>query len=607
MQKPLELLAPAKDAAHGIAAINYGADAVYIGGPRFGARSAAGNAMDEIERLAAYAHRFGARVYMTLNTLLYDDELAEVERLVRQAWETGVDALIVQDMAFLEMDLPPIALHASTQAAIRTPERAAFLERAGFSRLILERALSLDEIRAIRAATDAELEVFVHGAICVCYSGQCYLSQAIAGKSGNRGECLQPCRWDFSLRDGSGKTLAAGKHLLSVADLNLSDHLEALADAGATSFKIEGRLKEMTYLKNSVAYYRRKLDALLARRPEFSQASVGMVAFDFTPDPEKSFSRGFSDYFLNDTQNRVASFGTPKSVGKPLGRVARVLSDRIELEKNASLVAGDGICFMTPAGLTGTNVNRAEGRTVWPNRLDGFAPGAEIFRNHDHAFIRALDASRTRRTIGVVASLAASPGKIMLTLVDETGLAAEKSLTGDFDPPRDLEKNRNMWIAQLSKTGDTPFRMEGIDTVGEPPFLPAAAINALRREAFDALEAARLAAWRRPVLAPRDEAVPYPASSLDYRANVTNALSDKFYRNHGVTGPIEPGLELQQNYEEKELMRTRYCLRREMNLCPKLKKDIPEKLFLENKNHTFALHFDCRTCEMAVVYPEKKG
>jgi putative protease len=607
VKKPLELLAPAKDAAHGIAAVDYGADAIYIGGPRFGARSAAGNEIDEIGRLAAYAHRFGIRVYLTLNTLLYDDELREAERIVRQAWEAGVDALIVQDMAFLEMDLPPIALHASTQTAIRTPGRAVFLERAGFSRLILERALSLDEIRTIRAATGAELEVFVHGAICVCYSGQCYLSQAIAGKSGNRGECRQPCRWDFSLRDGNGKTFATGKHLLSVSDLNLSNHLEALADAGATSFKIEGRLKDMTYLKNSVAFYRQQLDALIARRPEFSRASAGTAAFDFIPDPEKSFSRGFSDYFLNDTQNRVASFGTPKSVGKPIGRVARMLSDRIELETESPLIAGDGICFMTPAGLAGTNVNRAEGRIVWPNRKNDLTPGTVLFRNHDHAFVRALDTCRTRRTIGVTALLDTAPGQITLTLTDETGVAAKKSLTGDFDPPKNADKNRETWVAQLSKTGETPFRMERVDITGDLPFLSAAAINVLRRETLAALDDARLGAWHRPAPAPRDEAARYPAVALDYRANVTNVFAEKFFRNHGVTGPVEAGLERQKKYAGKELMRTRYCLRREMNLCPKERKGNAEKLYLENKNHTFELHFDCRACEMAVVYPEKKG
>lgn len=406
--KSIELLAPAKDLQAAVAAVDYGADALYIGGARFGARHAAGNSAEEIARAVEYAHQYGVRVHATLNTLLYDGELAEAERQARELIAAGVDALIVQDMALRRMNLP-VELHASTQAATRTPEQALFLERCGFARVILERALSFDEIRAIRAACGGDLECFVHGAICVGYSGRCFLSRSMSERSGNRGACSQPCRLTYDLVDESGRTVVKGRHLLSVRDLNLSDRIGELIDAGITSFKIEGRLKDVGYIKNVVSHYRQRIDRELASRPGFCRSSVGESRPDFQPDPSKSFTRGESEYFFDGRRAGVASFDTPKAVGEFVGRVARVDGRSFTLAEPHDLAPGDGICFRTRNGLAGTNVNEVAGNRIVPNRMEGVVPGAEVFRNFDRRFSLALDRSRTRRVIPVRADAAITP------------------------------------------------------------------------------------------------------------------------------------------------------------------------------------------------------
>lgn len=607
MIRRLELLAPAKDAEHGVAAIDYGADAVYIGAPKFGARAAVGNSMEEIQRLTEYAHRFRARVYLALNTVLYDDELAEAERIARQAWEAGVDTLIVQDMALAEMDLPPIPLHASTQTFNLSPEKAAFFEQAGFSRLILERAASLDDIRKIRQASDIELEAFVHGAICVCYSGQCYMSHAVTGKSGNRGECMQMCRWDYNLTGEGFQRLATAKHLLSVGDLNLSGHLETLIDTGVTSFKIEGRLKDMTYLKNSVAYYRQKLDDIIRRRDNLTRASEGETVFDFTPDPAKTFSRGFTDYYLVDPENKVSSFDTPKSVGQYIGEVGKTAKDSFTLDNGGILANGDGICFISGGEMLGTNVNKAEGKTVWPNKMEGIAPGTKIYRNHDHAFARSLERSKTRRTVAVDAEAIVSAGNLTLRFTDGEGHTAEQSVSGPFEPAQNPGKAEETIRQQVAKTGDTIFRVENTRVSwDEPRFIPASTLNSLRRETLAELEKIRQRNYRREERKPADPSAAYPQSTLDYRANVTNRLAEQFYKKHGVT-EIEPGFELQTDHVGQEVMRTKYCIRRETGQCLREKScTYHGPMQLENNYHTFTLRFDCAKCEMTLIYNGKR-
>lgn len=608
MNRQLELLAPAKDAPHGMTAIDYGADAVYIGGPRFGARNAAGNSMADIERLAQYAHRFRAKVFLAINTVLYDDELAGAEKIARQAWNAGVDALIVQDMAFTQMDLPPIPLHASTQTFNMSPEKARFFEQAGFSRVILERALGLDEIKAIRAATDAELEAFVHGAICVCYSGQCYMSQAISGRSGNRGECMQPCRWDYNLTGEGFSKLAQSKHLLSVNDLNLSGNLEELIDAGVNSFKIEGRLKDVTYLKNSVAFYRKKLDEIIDRRPDLSRSSEGRTAFDFVPDPEKSFSRGFTDYFLKNSKNKVSSFDTPKSVGQYVGEVKKVTKDSFLLDQGGVLANGDGICFVSGGEMQGTNVNKAEGKTVWPNRMEGIVSGLKIYRNYDHAFARNLDRSRTRRSVGIKAEIDLLPESLTLRFSDPGGNTIEKVVSGSFVPAMNAEKAEQTIRQQVTKTGDTIFQVEDARIAWDQPrFVPASVLNPLRREALTELDALRIKTYRRDERKTDDStSVLHPEKALDYRSNVTNRLACEFYEKHGVTD-VEDGFELQTDHIGKEVMRTKYCIRRETGQCLKEKScTYRGPMQLENNFHIFGLHFDCSKCEMALIYKGKR-
>ena len=495
--KLVELLAPAKDYAAAAAAVDYGADAVYIGGARFGARQAAGNSAEEIARVVEYAHRFGVRVHATLNTLVWDDELEAAERQARSLIDAGVDALIVQDMALRRMDLP-VELHASTQVSNRTPEGARFLGEAGFARVILERNLTLEEIRAICAATAAEVECFVHGAVCVGYSGRCFLSRSMSARSGNRGVCSQPCRLTWDLTDGKGRTWIAGKHLLSVRDMNLSQRIGDLLDAGVTSFKIEGRLKDLAYIRNVVAHYRRAVDEALALRPGLVRSSVGESVPDFTPDPSKSFTRGESDYFLDGKRAGVASFDTPKAVGERVGRVAGVSGGTFTLDGAHDLAPGDGICFLTPRGVTGTNVNAVEGRRITPNRMEGITPGAEVRRNFDRRFTLAVERSRTRRVIPAKAAAEATAEGLKLTYTDCEGVAASAVRAVRLDPAKNPDANAAALRAQAMKSGDTIFAVREAEVRGAEWFVPASLAAELRREALAALAGARLR--MRPIL-----------------------------------------------------------------------------------------------------------
>uniref|UniRef100_UPI00307DAFE0 peptidase U32 family protein n=1 Tax=Alistipes sp. TaxID=1872444 RepID=UPI00307DAFE0 len=531
--KPVELLAPAKDYASAAAAVDYGADAVYIGGARFGARQAAGNSDGEIARVVEYAHRFGVRVHATLNTLVWDDELEAAERQARALIAAGVDALIVQDMALRRMDLP-VELHASTQVSNRTPEGARFLGEAGFARVILERNLTLEEIRAICAATAAEVECFVHGAICVGYSGRCFLSRSMSARSGNRGACSQPCRLAWDLTDGCGRTWIAGKHLLSVRDMNLSQRIGDLLDAGVTSFKIEGRLKDLAYIRNVVAHYRRAVDEALALRPGFRRSSVGESVPDFTPDPSKSFTRGESEYFLDGKRAGVASFDTPKAVGERVGRVAGVSGGTFTLDGGHDLAPGDGVCFLTPRGVTGTNVNAVEGRRITPNRMEGIAPGAEVRRNFDRRFTLAVERSRTRRVIPAKAAAEATAEGLKLTYTDCEGVAVSAVRAVRLDPAKNPDANAAALRAQAMKSGDTIFAVREAEVRGAEWFVPASLAAELRREALAALELVRRE--RRPEhrILSENPAAKYPSERLTAEENVTNRLAEAFYRDHGV-------------------------------------------------------------------------
>ena len=610
----LELLSPAKNADFGIEAINHGADAVYIGGPGFGARAGAGNSLADIERLSRYAHRFIARVLLALNTILRDDELEHARRLAWQAFEAGVDALIVQDMGLLEIDLPPIELHASTQCNIRTPQKARFLEDVGFSQMVLARELSLAQIRAIAAQTSVPLEFFVHGALCVSYSGQCYLSHAQTGRSANRGDCSQACRLPWSLADQNGTTLVSKQHLLSLKDNDQSHNLRALIEAGIRSFKIEGRLKDLSYVKNITAHYRQQLDALMdASNGQWQSRATGRCHFLFTPQPEKTFNRGATDYFVNERRDDIGAFASPKFVGEAIGQVARRVRNQLEITSSATLNNGDGLTWFTPDGeLTGLRINLAEpipgGFRLSTSLVDGRLPaelqtGTQLYRNHDQHFERLLEKKSAERRIPLHLCLTETPSGFALEMRDEAGLSAQVRIEQAKEVAQNAERTLATLRDNLSRLGNTLYQAASLELVLSAPwFIPGSVLNNLRRDAVEALDAARAAAWQRPARRPAVEPpVPYPEETLSYLGNVFNRQAQAFYARHGVR-LIEPAYECQQEKGEVSLMITRHCLRYSLHLCPKQVKGLrPEPLILMNGKEKLQLRFDCKACEMHVV------
>jgi putative protease len=606
----LELLAPARNADQGILALKCGADAVYMGAPRFGARQAAGCGLGDFERLTREARLWGAKVFATLNTVLFDPELEDARRLAWELFETGVDALIIQDMAYLEMDLPPLPLHASTQAACDGPDKVAFLAGAGFTRAILARELSLGEIRAIRAASAIELEGFVYGALCVGESGRCYLSGAICGRSGNRGECAQPCRAPWNLVDAGRRVLLRDKHLLSIRDLDLSDHLEELADAGLTSFKIEGRLKDSDYVKNVVSLLRRKLDSLLDRRPELGRASLGRVSHGFAPDRAKTFQRGFSTYRLQGERQPLGTKEAAKHLGEFVGSVRSVQADRLVLDRAAELHAGDGLAFVDGAEVAGTAVNAVADRQVFVQDPSRIRPGTRLHRNLDLHWLKALRGAKVERRIPVTATLDFPDGAVRLRLEDGTGLAAEARAPGDGAPARDPGAAGKAVREALERMGDSPFVLAGLE--GEPRFVPVSRLNALRREAVAALEALRRAPRPRPAPGPAPGLRPLPAPELDFTWNVANRAARAFYQRAGGE-VLEPAAELQASLEDRVVMTTRHCLRYEMGWCrahpnPEPWKRLAEPegpLFLENGPTRLECRFDCARCRMELVLRDR--
>jgi putative protease len=632
----LELLAPAKNADIGIEAVRHGADAVYIGGPAFGARVGAGNTVQDIERLTAFAHRFHAKIFITLNPIFRDDEIEEARRLAWQMYEAGADALILQDMGLLEMDLPPVELHASTQTDIRTPERARFLADTGFSQIVLARELSLPEIRAIRAKVTPPspsvplpegdgssaapvLEFFIHGALCVAFSGQCYISHAHTGRSANRGECSQACRLPYNLEDKQGRIVAFDKHLLSMKDNDQSANLRALADAGIRSFKIEGRLKDMAYVKNSTAHYRQLLDRIIEDSPErYSRASSGRCSFTFDPRPEKTFNRGATDYFVNGRHADIAAFDTPSFAGAASGVITRIGPDWFEVDSEEDFANGDGISYLSRGRkLAGLRINVAQGKRLFPNEMpddpEGFKPGVEIHRNRDQAFERLLEKESAERRIGVTVELAEAADGFALTLTDEDGIEGRAALAHAKEPAKNPERALATIAESLGKFGATDFKAADVRiALAEPWFLPASAINALRRDAVDALVAAREAARPRPRRAlPVEPPAVYPERELSYLANVLNSRARDFYKRHGVQ-LIADAYEADTTPGEVSLMITKHCLRYSHSLCPKEAKGWvtgvnAEPMTLVNGKERLTLRFDCKACEMHVVGKMKKG
>ena len=617
-QRKIELLAPAKNLECGIEAVNHGADAVYIGAPKFGARAAAVNSLEDIAALVAYAHLYNVRIYVTVNTILKEEELAETEKMIWELYRIGVDALIVQDMGITRLNLPPIPLHGSTQMDNRTPEKVRFLADAGFRQVVLARELSLQEIRRIHeACPETPLEVFVHGALCVSYSGQCYVSQACFGRSANRGECAQFCRLPFSLVDADGKTIVRDKHLLSLKDLNQSEVLEDLLDAGASSLKIEGRLKDVSYVKNVTAAYRSKLDAIFARRKEYVRASSGTCRFDFTPQLDKSFSRGFTHYFLQGRDREISSFDTPKSLGEEMGTMKEQRGNYLTVAGVKPFHNGDGVCFLDEQGrLQGFRINRVDGNKLYPaGDVPRIKPRTRLFRNFDQEFERILARKSAERKIGVGWELADTSSGFALTVADEDG----NRITLSFPYPKELARtpqSENL-RTQLGKLGNTPFEVMPLGGTDSPSattapaiainlsqnwFIPASVIADWRRQAIDKLTAARRITYRRELHVWKPTRHRFPATSLTYLGNVMNTAARSFYQAHGVAS-VEPAYE-KQAVPEAVLMFCKHCLRYSMGWCPTHQKGhspYREPYYLVGTDgKRFRLTFDCKNCQMKV-------
>ncbi|MDD2198030.1 MAG: U32 family peptidase [Bacteroidales bacterium] len=603
--KEIELLSPAKNLEIGIAAINHGADAVYIGYKQFGARSAAGNSLSDIEKLVKYAHLFNAKVYVTLNTILYDNELNEVQALINQFYLIGVDAIIIQDMAILEMDLPPIPLHASTQAHNKSIEKVKFLEQVGLTRVVLARELSIDNIAQISAQSNIELEVFIHGSLCVSYSGQCYLSQVLTGRSANRGECAQPCRSTYDLVDEHGNIIAKNKHLISLKDLNQTENIRALIKAGATSLKIEGRLKNIDYVKNITAHYRKIIDSVIATDKGYKKASSGTVTLSFSPDPERSFNRGYSTYFSNGKTKGLASLNTPKSVGKKLGKVTLSEEGWFEIESNEVISNNDGLCYFSANGrLNGVKVNNVHSKRIEINSKVNISPGTTIFRNYDHEFRQILDKTNTaKRTIEGKIGITINHQNITITLTDEDKIETIIENQNVFEPAKNTQVAMDSIRRQMSKTSSTPYNISKISIVcteSEIPYIPISLINEWRRDIIELHNKKRVDVYQRYDKKIFPNNVAYPDEEVNYLTNVSNNLAKKFYERHNAK-VTQSALELLTDVNGLEVMRTKYCIAHELGMCHRNK--LNKSLFLKNKNQLYPIVLDCSSCEMRIIFP----
>jgi len=608
--RPIELLAPAKDLSCGIEAVLHGADAVYIGAPKFSARAAAGNSIDDIRKLCDFAHLYNVRIYAALNTILKDEELKEAESLIRQLYNAGVDALIVQDPGITQLDIPPIPLHASTQTDNCTPEKVEFLYKAGFRQIVLARELTLEEIQEIsERVPQVALEAFIHGALCVSYSGRCYLSCAINGRSANRGECAQCCRLPFTMVDADGKTISENKHLLSLKDMKRSDDLEAMMRAGISSMKIEGRLKDVSYVKNIVAYYRKKLDDIFAKNPAFYRSSIGQSTFTFEPRPAKSFNRGFTSYFLHGRDAEITSFDTPKSMGESVGTVKEIKGNSFTVAGLTPIHNGDGLVYFNSRGeLDGFRVNRTEANRVFPQSMPPIKPKMPLYRNYDQVFESILSKPSAERKIAVSMEWGDYPEGFCLSVTDETDARVIITRTATKDIARKPQEDNIK--TQLAKLGNTPFEAKEIMiTMSKNFFVPSSLLNDLRREAIEKLLINRRIRYRSQYVKKSvyDNNTPYSLKKLDYTANVMNEKAEEFFRKHGVE-VIEPAFEKVMR-DDVPLMYTKHCLRFSMGWCPvhhKVKSPYKEPYYLSYRDRRLLLSFDCKKCMMLVYNsPEK--
>lgn len=621
----LELLSPARDVSIAREAILHGADAVYIGGPSFGARHNACNEVSDIAELVKFARRYHARIFTTLNTIFHDDELEQVRTLIHQLYDAGVDALIVQDLGVMELDIPPIELHASTQTDIRTLDRAKFLDQAGFSQLVLARELNLQEIRAIADATEASIEFFIHGALCVAFSGQCNISHAQTGRSANRGDCSQACRLPYTLKDEKGGVIAYEKHLLSMKDNNQSANLRALVEAGVRSFKIEGRYKDMGYVKNITAHYRQELDAILEDRPDLARASSGRTAHFFQPDPDKTFHRGSTDYFVTERKVDIGAFDSPTFTGLPVGHVEKVGKRDLIAVTDTPLSNGDGLNVLVKREVVGFRANIAELKNEFeedgeqryryrvepnemPEGLFRLRPNHPLSRNLDHNWQQALQKTSAERRIGVSWKAELREDQLKLTATSEEGIAVDVALPGPFGVANKPEQALDGLRDLLTQLGTTEYH--ALDVALDAPqafFVPNSQLKALRREAIEKLTEARIAAHPRGSRKAETSPPPvYPESHLSFLANVYNQKARDFYHRHGVQ-LIDAAYEAHEEEGEVPVMITKHCLRFSFNLCPKQAKGVTgvrtkvAPMQLIQGDEVLTLKFDCKPCEMHII------
>lgn len=584
-QRSLELLSPAANADIAIEAIKHGADAVYIGASSHGARKAASNTLDDISRVVDFAHRFRSKVYVTVNTIVYDSELHAVEALCRELYHIGVDALIVQDMGLLRLQLPPIALHASTQCDIRTPEKARFLQDVGFSQLVLARELTLREIRDIAESVSIPVESFIHGALCVSYSGRCHASCAATGRSANRGECAQICRLPYSLIDSEGRTLAKDKYLLSLKDFNATDMLPDLIEAGVRSFKIEGRLKDAGYVKNITSHYDKLLNGFISNHEGFIRSSYGTVERSFMPKPDKSFNRGFTEYFLRERRpENIGSLDTPKSMGE-------------EIKEVSELHNGDGISFFDKKGVyQGVNINKVTNGKIVAGRTIDIPRNATLHRTFDVEWQKLLSKSSANRKI----NLSVEVNHEWVLAKDERGV----EVLLPFDVTKEVARRPMDIKAEFDKLGTTIYRLNDFkNDLGDSVFIPRSELSEVRRKMIELLDVANLSTYPFEYRREEDKTVSYPLKKLDFRENVSNRLAEEFFRDHGVTSigramevtgaPVKGGT---------VVMTTRHCILRELGMCKRLKRGLFKEPFrLKNDRENYRLHFNCADCEMEVL------
>lgn len=606
MVRILELLAPAKDLQTGIAAIKHGADAVYIAAERFGAREKAGNSIDDIEKLVSFAHQYYARVYVTVNTIIYEQELSGAKKLINDLYQINADAIIIQDYAILNMNIPPIAIHASTQMHNNSPEKINFLESCGIERVVLPRELSIQEITEFSKFTSIDLEFFIHGALCVCYSGQCYMSQAVTGRSANRGACAQPCRSAYDLIDSDENILVKKKHLLSLKDFNLSQHIHQLIDAGITSFKIEGRMKDIGYVKNTVAFYNSLINHIISSKPNYKRLSSGRCEYSFTPDLERTFNRGFTNHFIDGRISGQASYHSQKSIGKQLGKVTQKGTDWFRIDSSEPISNGDGLCFFNSKGeLTGFLVNTTSQNKIYPNQepLD-LKTGTIIYRNSDFAFEKTLKGESSARKISASIFVNQSNGKLKFSVIDEDSTQFELSVDDNFELAKNPELAASNLINQLVKSGETIFQVKNINlnNFTIPKHFPISELNSIRRSLLEGLKCERIKNYSTNKRIVPKSKIEYPLTNIDYKGNIANSISKKFLRKYGAIS-IADAFELEGKHgDEIELMVTKYCIKYELGLCPSKQNAKPTKpLFLKDNNNLFPLLFNCKECQMIVM------